>query len=620
MTYMDKLSVLKNYFGHSSFREGQEGLIDAVLSGHDALGIMPTGGGKSLCYQVPALMLEGAALVISPLISLMADQVGALESAGVSAVFINSSLSLEQLDETRDGIRRGRYKLIYIAPERLDNGGFLRLISRQRLSLIAVDEAHCVSQWGPDFRPSYLRIADFVESLPERPPLCAFTATATERVRRDIREKLGLHEPVTAVTGFDRPNLFFDVRQPADKMRALRELLAERRGKSGIVYCATRSNVERVCQALQDSGVAATRYHAGLSENERRQNQEDFRFDRKTVMVATNAFGMGIDKSNVSFVIHYNMPKDPESYYQEAGRAGRDGEQADAILLYAPGDVATARFLITHGERDADGGDARARQEQELERLGTMVDYCKHSGCLRGFILDYFGQSHGERCENCGGCRAAYEERDVTVVAQMILSCVRRVYDRLGYHVGTTTIVSVLRGSVSGKITRLGLDSLSTYGLLKGTRARQIREYIDLLIKRGYMFVEPEHSTLRLTERAGDVLFRGERVSMLVRMDFREPDGPRERRKRRSAAAAAAAVPEPEAGLLGALRALRTELAREEGVPPYIVFSNATLADMASKVPLTREELLEVSGVGKVKAERYGRQFLEVIREYKSAQ
>lgn len=614
---MDKLSVLKNYFGHSSFREGQEKLIDAVLSGRDALGIMPTGGGKSLCYQVPALMLGGTALVISPLISLMADQVGALESAGVSAVFVNSSLSLEQLDEARDGIRRGRYKLIYIAPERLDNEGFLRLISRQRLSLIAVDEAHCVSQWGPDFRQSYLRIADFVQSLPERPPLCAFTATATERVRRDIREKLGLREPVTVVTGFDRPNLFFDVRHPADKMRALMELLAERRGKSGIVYCATRSNVERVCMALQDAGVAATRYHAGLSEDERRQNQEDFRFDRKTVMVATNAFGMGIDKSNVSFVIHYNMPKDLESYYQEAGRAGRDGEAADAILLYAPGDVATARFLITHGERDADDEAARARQEQELERLGAMVDYCKHCGCLRGFILDYFGQSHGERCENCGGCRAAYEERDITVIAQMILSCVRRVYDRLGYYVGTTAIVSVLRGSISEKITRLGLDTLSTYGLLKGTRARQIREYIELLIKRGYMFVEPEHLTLRMTERAGDVLFRGERVSMLVRMDFQAPDGPHERRKRRSLSIGGVAV--PAAGLLGALRDLRTELAREEGVPAYIVFSNATLSDMAAKAPRTRDELLEVSGVGKVKAERYGRQFLAAIREYESA-
>lgn len=613
---MDKYSVLKQYFGHTAFREGQETLIDAVASGRDALGIMPTGGGKSLCYQIPALMLDGTALVISPLISLMADQVGALENAGISAVFVNSSLTPEQLDRAREGIRRGLYRLIYIAPERLDSDSFLRLVSGLRVSLIAVDEAHCVSQWGQDFRPSYLRIAGFVESLPERPPLCAFTATATERVRQDIREKLGLRGPVEAVTGFDRPNLFFDVRRPANKTQALLSLLGERRDKSGIVYCATRANVERVCIALQSAGVDATRYHAGLSEAERRQNQEDFRFDRKTVMVATNAFGMGIDKSNVGFVIHYNMPKDLESYYQEAGRAGRDGEPAEAILLYSPGDVATARFLITHGERESGSEEDRARREQDLRRLETMVGYCKHGGCLRGCILDYFGQEHGAGCGNCGNCCASYVESDITVTAQMILSCICRVHDKLGYYVGMTAIVSVLRGSRSRRIEELGLDAVSTYGLLRGRSAAEIRGYIEYLQSAGYLFVEREHSTLRMTERAGAVLFRGERVSMSVRQDTQQ-EGRAERR--RHARAAADLLPQPEPDLLAALRALRAGLARREGVPAYIIFSNATLADMAAKSPRTRAELLEVSGVGKVKAERYGDVFLQAIEKYEQS-
>ena len=610
---MDKYSVLKQYFGHSSFREGQEKLIDAVLSGRDALGIMPTGGGKSLCYQIPALMLDGTALVISPLISLMADQVGALENAGISAAFINSSLTPEQLDQAREGVRRGRYRLIYIAPERLDSDSFLRLISERQLSLIAVDEAHCVSQWGQDFRPSYLRIAGFVESLPGRPPLCAFTATATARVQQDIREKLGLHGPVEVVTGFDRPNLFFDVRRPANKTEALLSLLRERRDKSGIVYCATRANVERVCLALQRAGVEATRYHAGLSEAERRQNQEDFRFDRKTVMVATNAFGMGIDKSNVSFVIHYNMPKDLESYYQEAGRAGRDGEPAEAILLYAPGDVATARFLITHGERGSDSGEDGVRREQDLRRLEMMVGYCKHGGCLRGCILDYFGQEHGAGCGNCGNCCASYVESDITVTAQMILSCIRRVHDKLGYYVGMAAIVSVLRGSRSRRIGELGLDSVSTYGLLRDRSAAEIRGCIEYLENAGYLFVEQEHSTLRMTERAGAVLFRGERVSMSVRQDLQQES---RRGRRRRAQPAADLRSEPDSGLLTALRALRTNLARREGVPAYIIFSNATLADMAARVPRTRSQLLEVSGIGAVKAERYGDLFLEAIEKY----
>ena len=353
---MDKYQALRRYFGHGAFREGQEALVDALLAGRDALGIMPTGGGKSLCYQVPALLLPGMTLVISPLISLMKDQVMALEKAGVPAAFLNSSLSAVERRAVYDGLRQGAYRLLYVAPERLEAENFSALARELTIPLAAVDEAHCVSQWGQDFRPSYRRIAGFLASLPRQPAVGAFTATATDLVRRDIVELLGLRDPVRVVTGFDRPNLFFDARQPRNKGVTVLELLRQREGRSGIVYCATRAAVERLCEALREHGIPATRYHAGLSEEERRQNQEDFQYDRCPVMVATNAFGMGIDKSNVSFVIHYNMPKSVEAYYQEAGRAGRDGERAECVLLYSAADVATARFLIENSGGRTTGG------------------------------------------------------------------------------------------------------------------------------------------------------------------------------------------------------------------------------------------------------------------------
>ena len=394
---MDKYSVLKQYFGHGAFRPGQEQLVDGVLAGRDVLGVMPTGGGKSLCYQVPALLLPGTALVVSPLISLMQDQVAALRGAGVAAAFLNSSLTSEQFIDTCREIRRGAYRLIYVAPERLENEYFASMAQGLEISLVAVDEAHCVSQWGQDFRPSYLKIAEFIGKLPKRPPVAAFTATATARVREDIAQLLGLRDPVSVVTGFDRANLFFEVRRPKQKLPAVSALVQERRGKSGIIYCATRAKVEQVCAALIEEGVSATRYHAGLSEEERTGNQNDFQFDRCPVMVATNAFGMGIDKSNVSFVIHYNMPKNLESYYQEAGRAGRDGEAAECILLYSAGDVVTAKMLLERSNEREKGFDTL---EQDLRLLDAMVGYCKTTNCLRGYLLDYFGQGHGERCEN----------------------------------------------------------------------------------------------------------------------------------------------------------------------------------------------------------------------------
>ena len=474
---MDKQEVLRRYFGHGEFREGQETLIDALLAGRDALGIMPTGGGKSLCYQVPALLLPGVTLVISPLISLMKDQVMALEKAGAPAAFLNSSLSAMERRAVYDGLRQGAYRLLYVAPERLEAENFSALAKELTIPLVAVDEAHCISQWGQDFRPSYRRIADFLSSLPRRPAVGAFTATATDLVQRDIVALLGLRDPVRAVTGFDRPNLFFDVRQPRNKGTALLELLRQREGRSGIIYCATRATVERLCEALREHGIPATRYHAGLSEEERRQNQEDFQFDRCPVMVATNAFGMGIDKSNVSFVLHYNMPKSVEAYYQEAGRAGRDGEKADCILLYSAADVATARFLI----ESSSGGDlppekAEEVRRQDYRRLSAITGYCRSTRCLRGELLDYFGQAHAERCGNCGNCLGDFRWEDITREAQMILSCVLRVREKLGFSVGKTLIVRTLRGSRDARVLQLGLDRVSTYGLLAKVPAAQIRD------------------------------------------------------------------------------------------------------------------------------------------------
>ena len=600
---MDKHAVLKQYFGHDAFRPGQEALVDGILSGRDALGIMPTGGGKSLCYQVPALLLPGVTLVISPLISLMKDQVASLEAAGVSAGFLNSSQTLEESRQIWGRVRRGECRLLYVAPERLENARFLELTAELVIPLVAVDEAHCISQWGQDFRPSYLKIASFVSTLPKRPVLAAFTATATAQVQEDVVRQLDLRTPVRVVTGFDRPNLFFDVRRPRKKLPELLALLEERRGRSGIVYCATRSNVEKVWAELESRGFSAARYHAGLDEEERRISQEDFQYDRRQIMVATNAFGMGIDKSNVSFVLHYNMPKNLESYYQEAGRGGRDGEAADCVLLYGAGDVATARVLLTHGE----GGDPEPR---ELERLNAMVDYCKTNDCLRGRILDYFGQPHLERCGGCGNCQGMFSQADVTVQAQMILSCIKRVRDRLGYYVGAALIVQVLRGGHSHRIKELGLDQLSTYGLMREETRERVRAYLDCLEAVECVYTETEHGTLRPGPQASAVLFHGEQVHMLSRVE-RQTEAPARQKAER--------VPDapPDQSLLAALRAERTRLARQEGVPPYIIFSNAALADMAARVPRTPEEFLEVSGVGQVKARRYGSAFLAVIAAWR---
>ena len=612
---MDKYAALKQYFGHTQFRPGQERLIDAILAGHDVMGIMPTGGGKSICYQIPALLLPGITLVISPLISLMKDQVSALRNAGIAAAFLNSSLTPAEFRDACQEIRQGLCKLIYVAPERLNHDAFLSLMRERDISLVAVDEAHCISQWGQDFRPSYLKISVFLGELSHRPVVSAFTATATWEVQEDIVSRLGLRSPVRLVTGFDRPNLYFEVRRPSDKVGTVLDLVLERRDKSGIIYCATRSNVERVCERLQKQGVSATRYHAGLDETERRANQDDFQFDRRPVMVATNAFGMGIDKSNVSYVIHYNMPKSLEAYYQEAGRAGRDGEPAECILLFSPGDVVTAKHLISLGGENEELTEAERERvrRQDMLRLNAMVGYCKTTGCLRKYLLDYFGQEAEPRCENCGNCRTQFVSVGITREAQMVLSCVKRVQDKLGYAVGASLIVNVLRGSASARISSLGLDKLSTYGLMKGLPRETVLSYIEYLEREGYLRTEAQHATLRLTERAGDVLFHGREVEIYLPVNRTMREIPRRSRRQKRVLEPMAPV---EEGLLSALKALRSRLAQEEGVPAYIVFSNATLSDMAAKKPRTMEEFLEISGVGRVKAARYGNAFLHEIDAY----
>ena len=610
---MDKKELLRRVFGYSEFRSGQETLIDGILTGRDVFGIMPTGGGKSMCYQLPGLMLPGITLVISPLISLMRDQVLALKSAGVPAAFINSTLTGPQVQAVYRNLLAGQYKIVYVAPERLDYAGFGSVAERLNISFLAVDEAHCISQWGQDFRPSYLRIVQFIENLPRRPVVGAYTATATAQVREDILRILRLKSPVQVVTGFDRPNLYFDVIHPENgKDKELMRLLAARKGKSGIIYCSTRKKVETVCEMLQDRGYAATRYHAGLEDEERTANQEDFLFDRSPIMVATNAFGMGIDKSNVSFVIHYNMPKSIEAYYQEAGRAGRDGSEADCILLYSGADVHTARFLID-SSTDNEELDPRQKEQiyqMELKRLEAMTGYCKTQQCLRGYILEYFGQKHPELCGYCGTCIGEYDTVDITKEAQMILSCIKRIQDKLGYSVGINLIGNVLRGSKNKRVLELGLDQLSTYGLMKDRGRSEIHSMIDHLEAEGYLQSDSAAQTLSLTTNAGQILYRGKTLTMLFEREKEEPKTTAEIRKLSS----------NDAELFDVLKELRGTLAREAGIPAYVVFSNATLADMAKKKPLTMSAFKKVSGIGEIKASWYGTPFLEQIRKFMDEQ
>lgn len=598
---MDKYGVLKKYFGYDSFRGEQERIIDCLMQGRDVLGVMPTGAGKSLCYQIPGLLLPGVTLIVSPLISLMKDQVGALVKAGVPAAFVNSTLSSAQLEIVFQRIAEGRYKLIYVAPERLVVPRFLRALEQISVSFLAVDEAHCVSQWGHDFRSAYLSIREFIAALPQRPLLGAFTATATEEVRDDIEVLLGLKEPAIFVSGFDRPNLFFDVRRPQGKFNELLRILQERFGKSGIVYCATRKLVEEVCSRLDTMGYAVTRYHAGLSDGERRKNQDDFLFDRKPLMVATNAFGMGIDKSNVSFVVHYNMPKNIESYYQEAGRAGRDGEPADCILLYEKRDIVINRYFIDH-ENGSDISDEAVRKrihDNEIKQLNDMVHFCTSDQCLRRMILSYFGEKAAEDCGNCGNCNSDFVVQDQTADGYWVLSCVREA----GQKYGVGLIADILKGSKSKRIRQLRLERISAYGLLSALRIVDIKEVIDDLICNDYLYMtDDEYPIVGLTEKGRAVL--DEEASISIRK--REDTG-------KAVSSASEKSMDEDDALYELLRQKRNEMAVAENVPAYVIFSNATLRDMSRKKPMIKEDLLLVSGIGQVKMERYGDSFVDVI-------
>lgn len=601
----DKYGVLKEYFGHNSFREGQDRITDSLLSGRDVLGIMPTGAGKSICYQVPALMFEGVTVVVSPLISLMKDQVSALVQSGVAAAYINSSLTHAQYLKVLQNTKNGKYKIIYVAPERLCAPAFLEICRSLSISMVAVDEAHCVSQWGQDFRPSYLKIPDFIESLPSRPVVGAFTATATGTVREDIKNLLKLRSPLVVATGFDRPNLFFSVMHPNKKSIALMKLIKERKGESGIVYCSTRKAVEEVCELLNKNGFTATRYHAGLGEDERRLNQDDFVYDRAPIMVATNAFGMGIDKSNVSFVIHYNMPKNMESYYQEAGRAGRDGRNADCILLYSSKDVRTNQFLINNSEPNPDLTEDEQEEvrRRDRERLKKMTFYCTTHKCLRKFILEYFGDKSPERCCKCSNCLSNHENTDITVDAQKIMSCVARTGQRYGKKV----ICDVLRGSKNERLISAGLSRQSTYGIMADCTEKRLRDIIEYLCENGYMTAEgDEYPILRLTPKSRGVLTGSETLRMMLEIP----------QKKKASSAKSAALPPEDEKLLTALKELRKSLAMRQSVPAYVVFSDATLMDMCRIKPKTRDEFMEVSGVGQRKAIRYGEVFLATIAEF----
>ena len=561
-----------------------------------------------MCYQIPALLLPGITLVVSPLVSLMRDQVTQLVQMGVPAAFLNSSLTFKQYLLALDRAKAGRYKIIYVAPERLETEGFRDFAEHADISLVAVDEAHCISQWGQDFRPSYLNIPDFVASLPGRPVLGAFTATATPDVKEDIEKLLALESPLRITTGFDRENLYFEVQQPDSKKTALLELVKSRPGKCGIVYCATRKNVEEVCDFLRERGLSATRYHAGLEPEERRQNQEDFLYDRAQVMVATNAFGMGIDKSDVRYVVHYNMPKDIESYYQEAGRAGRDGLPSSCILLYSGQDVRTNEFLITHSEprEELDAVTAERLQERDLQRLRQMTGYCRTRHCLRQYILQYFGESAPDYCGTCYNCLHNFEEVDVGREAQAIVTCVAELNQAFGVGI----VAETLCGAETDKVRKYHLDQERSYGALRELTQKEVRERIRFLLDEGILTLSSgQYPVVRLGEQAEDIARNGPAMWMKTVKDQR----PAPARK-----TALGELDGPASELFGRLRVLRATLARRQGVPAYVVFTDKTLREMALIRPGSLQELQAVSGVGAAKAERYGRQFLEEIESFKT--
>ena len=608
---MDKNTVLNQYFGYFTFREGQSELIDQILAGKDVLGIMPTGSGKSLCFQIPALMLGGITLVVSPLISLMKDQVNALVLAGVKAAYLNSSLTPGQQNEVLRRAASGRYDIIYVAPERLVSDAFIQFADNSNISMVTIDEAHCVSQWGQDFRPNYLKIIQFIERLSYRPVISAFTATATQEVRDDIISILKLKDPFVITTGFDRENLSFSVQKPANKFRSLLEIARRNVNKSGIVYCSTRKAVEEVCANLIDSGISSTRYHAGLSDEERFANQDDFIFDRVKIMVATNAFGMGIDKSNVSFVVHYNMPKSIESYYQEAGRAGRDGEPAECLLLYSGQDVRTNQFLIENTLETNDEISAQMREavkQKDRDRLTSITFYCSTSDCLRQYILLYFGEKSKNYCGNCSNCNTEFVTVDITSESQKIISCIYQV-SRNNRSFGRNMYADILHGSKNEKVLRFKLDTLPTYGVLSGTSLQKIRTILDFLIENQYLQLSrDEFPVVTLTERSDEISIDLKSVSIKLSEQIKTASTSSSRKK-----SAGIVI---NGGLFDELKKLRTQLASKSHVPAYIIFTDASLQDMCKKLPATIDDFLNVTGVGVSKADKYGKLFTELISGY----
>ena len=581
---------LKKHYGYDSFRKGQESVIESIICGRDTFAVMPTGAGKSVCYQIPALLLPGVTLVISPLISLMKDQVDTLNSVGIPATYINSSLSINEVNERINRTMLGEFKLLYVAPERLESESFCSMLNRLTISLLAVDEAHCVSQWGHDFRPSYSAISSLIGKLSQRPIIAAFTATATDAVRQDVIKLLKLRQPDVYVTGFNRENLSFKVIRGENKRDFVLKYIEDNKDKVGIIYTATRKETDSLYELLHKKGYSVGKYHAGLGDELRRENQEKFLFDDINIIIATNAFGMGIDKSNVRYVIHNNLTKSMEAYYQEAGRGGRDGEPSECILLFSAADVLLQKFFIEQSVVSPE------RKINEYKKLQAMVDYSHTSRCLRQFILEYFGEENvRDKCGNCSTCNDESELVDITIEAQKIFSCILRMKERFG----TTLIAEVLRGSKNKKVLDLGFEKLSTYGIIKQYTVKEIRDLINVLTAEDYLsLADGQFPVVRLKDKAVAVLKNEEKVFQKV-----------EKRKAKAVR---------DTGLFEILRSLRKEISEREKVPPYIIFADSALREMSEYFPVNKKEMLNIKGVGESKLNKYGEEFIQIIKKYMS--